>query len=640
MATEKLFRAVVSGPVTAMDEAIRSLMLDREFQPLQASTTLGGRGELQVPDCDDIYRPALESAVALLGKLGIQPAFRDFRNAGYTLENCQSWLSESTGEVARLTTKRNSAVSLAHDDAELIGRLEPFSLLEVDLEELLDMKSMRIHFGSTQIEFWDALRAEAETEYGAFLFRSGFDTEKIYCILLTLPGTSVMAEERLCSAGLQLEEIPNAAGLTGIPAERIAALRTEAEEARRQGEELTKQLQELAAKMGVEALARYSFLKYMSEGAALRRMAGTDGDAFFICGWLPAGERDGFKAAAEALGCTCRVEKPGVLDQANVPVKLKKGRLAQVFAPFVDMYGVPAYGEADPRLFLALTYCLFFGMMFGDIGQGVVLILVGLYMYKKRGMWLGGILACVGVPAILFGCIYGSVFGNEHILPGFKVLEGDGVVTILLVSAAIGILLILLTGIINIITCFRQREYRKAVFSANGITGVLFLALLIAGVVLTMALSVPVFSSAVYWIVLAVLLLTIWFSEPLALLLHLERKHDEQHSLGMMILEGFFELFEAVLSWLSNCLSFLRVGTYAVIHAIMMMIVYQLSAQADGGYSIFGLVIGNAIVMVIEAALVCIQSLRLEFYELFSRFYTGRGTSFEPAVVDYSSGRV
>ena len=71
----------------------------------------------------------------------------------------------------------------------------------------------------------------------------------------------------------------------------------------------------------------------------------------------------------------------------------------------------------------------------------------------------------------------------------------------------------------------------------------------------------------------------------------------------------------------------------------MMMIVYQLSAQADGGYSIFGLVIGNVIVMVIEAALVCIQALRLEFYELFSRFYTGRGTTFQPVTVDYSSGR-
>lgn len=638
MATEKLTRAVVSGPIKVMDEAIRTLMLDREFQPLQASSTLGGRGELKVPDCDDVYRPALDSAIALLNKLGVKPQFRDFRGADYTLENCQKAISDASGEVSRLATKRNSALSLAHDDDELITRLEPFSLLDVDLEELLDMKSMRLHFGSTEMEYWDGLRTEAEKEPGAFLFRSGFNSEKIYCILLTLPGESVMSEEHLCSFGLTLEDLPNAAGLTGIPSKRIAELRAEAAEAKRQGEELTRQLQALADKLSTDILARYSWLKHRSEGIALRRMAGTDGGAFFICGWMPESDCEGFKAACDALGCSCRFEKLGVMDHGNVPVKFKKGRLAKIFAPFVDMYGVPAYGEADPRLFLALTYCLFFGMMFGDIGQGAVLILVGLYMYKKRGMWLGGILACVGVPAILFGFIYGSVFGNEHLLPGFKVLEGDGVVTILLVSAAIGVLLILLTGVLNIMTCFRRREYRKAVFSANGITGVLFLALLVAGVVLNMALGIPVLSSTVYWIVLAVLLLTIWFSEPLALLLKLEHGHEEK-SIGMMILEGFFELFEAVLSWLSNCLSFLRVGTYAVIHAIMMMIVYQLSAQADGGYSIFGLVIGNVIVMVIEAALVCIQSLRLEFYELFSRFYTGRGISFQPAVVDYNSGR-
>ena len=637
MATEKLTRAVVSGPITAMDDAILALMLDHEFQPQQASSTLGGRGELKVPECDDVYRPALDSAIALLGKLGVKPAFRDFKNADYTLENCKKAIEDYSGEVTRLATKRNSALSLAQDDEELITRLEPFSLLEVDLEELLDTRSMRLHFGSTEMEYWPELRRAAEDEEGVFLFRSGFTSEKLYCIMLSLPGESIMSEEHLCSLGLTMEDLPNAAGLKGIPSKRIAELRAEAAEARRQGEELTRQLQAMAEKLSADVLARYSWLKYRSEGVALRRMVGTDGNVFYLCGWMPEKDRESFKAACSGLGCSCRFEKPGVMDHGKVPVKFKKGRLAKVFAPFVDMYGVPAYGEADPRLFLALTYCLFFGMMFGDIGQGVVLILVGLYMYKKRGMWLGGILACVGVPAILFGLIYGSVFGNEHLLPGFKVLEGDGVVTILLVSAAIGVLLILLTGVLNIMTCFRQRDYRKAVFSANGITGVLFLALLVTGVVLTMALSIPVLSSTVYWIVLAVLLLTIWLSEPLALLLKLERPHEEK-SIGMMVLEGFFELFEAVLSWLSNCLSFLRVGTYAVIHAIMMMIVYQLSAT-DGGYSIFGLVIGNVIVMVIEAALVCIQSLRLEFYELFSRFYTGRGVCFQPAAVDYSSGR-
>ena len=638
MATEKLTRAVVSGLYDKLDDAICALMLDREFQPLSACSSLGGRGELRVPESEDIYRPALDSAVALLNKLGVKPEFRDFKSAGYTLEDCQKAIAELSGEYSRLATKRNSAMSLAQDDEELISRLEPFSLLEVDLERLLDTKSMRIHFGSTEIEYWPELRNTAEGEKGVFLFRSGFDSEKIYCILLTLPDESVLAEEELCAAGLTLEDLPNAAGLTGIPAERIAALRAEAESARAQGEEFDRQLAALAARRSGELLARYSWLKYMSEAVSLRRMAGTDGHAFYICGWMPASGKDDFAAAAKALGCSCRFEKPGPHDAGRVPVKFKKGKLAQVFAPFVDMYGVPAWGEADPRLFLALTYCLFFGMMFGDIGQGAVLILVGLYMYKKRGSWLGGILACVGVPAIIFGLIYGSVFGNEHLLPGFKVLEGDGVVTILLVSAAIGIFLILLTGVLNIMTCFRQREFRKALFSANGVTGVLFLALLVAGVVLTMVLSIPVLSSAAYWAVLGVLLLTIWLSEPLALLLRLERNHEDK-GIGMMVLEGFFELFEAVLSWLSNCLSFLRVGTYAVIHAIMMMIVYQLSAKSGGGYSIFGLVIGNAIVMVIEAALVCIQSLRLEFYELFSRFYTGRGTSFKPATVDYSSGR-
>ena len=100
--------------------------------------------------------------------------------------------------------------------------------------------------------------------------------------------------------------------------------------------------------------------------------------------------------------------------------------------------------------------------------------------------------------------------------------------------------------------------------------------------------------------------------------------------MGMMILEGFFELFEGRAQLALQLPELPACGTYAVIHAIMMMIVLPALRAGGRGYSIFGLVIGNVIVMVIEAALVCIQSLRLEFYELFSRFYTGRGTAFEP----------
>ena len=116
-------------------------------------------------------------------------------------------------------------MSLAADDEELITRFEPFSLLNVPLEELLEVKSMRLRFGKVDAELWDELRHVAESEFGAFIFRSGFSGDKVCCILLTLTGGVLREEERLVEYGFESEDRPNAAGLTGIPAERMAQLR-------------------------------------------------------------------------------------------------------------------------------------------------------------------------------------------------------------------------------------------------------------------------------------------------------------------------------------------------------------------------------------------------------------------------------
>ena len=630
-----MLRAVISGPVDKLDEAIRGLVLGMEFHPLSALDVFG-RGELTAPALDDPYRPALSAALALLSKLGVEPQFRDFEGLGYELEDCERYISLTSAEAARVITHRNAEMSLAADNEELISRFEPFSLLTVDLEELLGVKRLKLHFGSIEDEIWDEVRAEAERERGAFLFRSGFREGRVCCILLTLPGEAILEEDRLRDYGFESEAAPNAAGLTGIPAERIAALRAEAVEARRQASELTAELEALKARERERALSHYSYLRYMSESFDLRRFAAVNDEVFYLCGWLPATELEAFKAAAEELDCICSLDKPGHADIGHVPVKFSQGFFSRIFAPFVQMYGAPAYGESDPRVFMFITYCLLFGLMFGDVGQGVVLVLFGLFLLKKKGMWLGRILAAVGCSAVVFGFVYGSVFGNEHLLPGFKVLEGNGVVTILLFTAGVGVVLILISGVLNIITGFRQKDYRKALFSANGVTGVLFLAGIVGCAASDALFGTGLLSSGAVWFVFALLLLSIWLGEPLVLMFGLVPREQHKTSVGMMLLEGFFELFEAFLSWLSNCLSFLRVGTYAICHAIMMLIVYALS-ETSGGYSIFGLVIGNIIVMGIEAALVCIQALRLEFYELFGRFYTGRGETFVPAHIDYSS---
>ena len=619
MATEKLLKALVSGPAELLDEAIHKLILDREFHPLSAAT-LGGRRGLLRPEGEDPFRPALDSAAALLTKLGIRAEFAEFRDRGWTLEDCTEYISRVSGAATRVITQRNAASSLAQDDEELISRFEPFSLLDVDLGQLLDVSHMRLRFGRVEPELWDELRAEAEKEHGAFLFRSGFAGDKVCCILLTLQGGVLREEERLVEYGFEPEDPPNAAGLTGVPAKRMEELRTEADAARKQAQALSEELGRIAQRERDEALSRWSWLKYMSEGFALRQYAGYDGDEFFLSGWLPAADAEDFKRAAEALGCVCSFEHPGRGDHGHVPVKLKESFWTRIFAPFVKMYGYPAYGECDPRIFMVITYCLLFGVMFGDVGQGALLVLIGIYMLKKKGMWLGRILAAVGCAAVVFGFVYGSVFGNEHLLPGFKVLEGGGVMQILLVSAGGGVVLILISGVLNILTAFR------------------FLAGIVGCAVSDALFATSLLSKGPVWLVFALLLLSIWLGEPLTMLFGLAPKeHGHKTSAGMMLLEGFFELFEAFLSWLSNCLSFLRVGTYAICHAIMMLIVYALSETSGGGYSIIGLVLGNALVMLIESVLVCIQALRLEFYELFGRFYTGRGTPFEPARVDYSA---
>ena len=638
MATEKLLRALVSGPEEKLDEAIHRLILDREFHPLSAATLGGHHHSLTKQEGEDPYRPALDAATALLGRLGLKAGFREFRGRGYGLEDCTAYITATSGAAARIITHRNAAMSLADDDEELISRFEPFSLLDVRLEELLEVKNIRLRFGKVQEELWDELRHVAESEFGAFIFRTGFSGDKVCCILLTLAGGVLREEERLVEYGFEPEERPNAAGLTGVPAERMAGLRAEAEAARAQAGALSEELAALAAREEDEALSRWCWLKYMSEGFSLRSLAGHDSGEFYLTGWLPEADGPGFKQAAEALGCVCSFERPGRGEAGHVPVKLKEGFWYRVFAPFVTMYGYPAYGECDPRIFMLVTYCLLFGVMFGDVGQGALLVLIGLYMAKKKGMWLGRILAAVGCAAVVFGFVYGSVFGNEHLLPGFKVLEGSGVMQILLVSAGGGVVLILISGVLNIMTAFRQRDYRAALFSANGVTGVLFLAGAVSCAVSDAAFGTGLLSQKPLLFAFGLLLLSIWLGEPLTMALGLAPKeHGHKSSVGMLLLEGFFELFEAFLSWFSNCLSFLRVGTYAICHAIMMLIVYELSATSGGGYSIFGLVLGNALVMLIESVLVCIQALRLEFYELFGRFYTGRGSPFEPVRVDYTA---
>ena len=189
--------------------------------------------------------------------------------------------------------------------------------------------------------------------------------------------------------------------------------------------------------------------------------------------------------------------------------------------------------------------------------------------------------------------------------------------------------------IINICIGFKHKDYERAVFGNNGLAGlVLYMGAVIA-VAGLMLYNINVLSPWFIIFVIVIPVLLIFLREPLGKLLKKRKDVKPADGIGTFILENFFEMFEYVLSYLSNTMSFLRVGGFILSHAGMMAVVMSLSEMMSGGGTIAVMVIGNIFVMCLEGLIVGIQVLRLEFYEIFSRFYNGDGKEYEPASISY-----
>jgi len=347
---------------------------------------------------------------------------------------------------------------------------------------------------------------------------------------------------------------------------------------------------------------------------------------FTFVGWMA--ERDAKSLEEEIASDDLAVfTRYGETEEAP-PVRLKNPPIIRQFEFFTRLYGLPIYGELDPTPLLAVTYTLLFGLMFGDVGHGLVLALLGLYIHIIIKRPLGGILTVVGVSAMCFGFLYGSIFGFEDILPALWRRPMADITATLLFAVWVGVGLILLSMCLHMYNAIKQGRFGDFLFGANGVAGLLFYS----------AILWLVFRS-LFWgqginpgvIALAVLPLAfVALKHPITRLI--ERKNGkeapEKTGPGMLIFNTAINLFETLLTYATNTISFVRVGAFAISHAGMMHVVLQLSQGAAGSRNLVVLILGNVLVMVIEGLLVGIQVLRLDFYEIFSRFYTGGGRGF------------
>jgi V/A-type H+-transporting ATPase subunit I len=310
------------------------------------------------------------------------------------------------------------------------------------------------------------------------------------------------------------------------------------------------------------------------------------------------------------------------------PTKLRNIKLFKPFEMFIKMYGLPSYNEIDPTSFVAITYSIIFGIMFGDVGQGLALVIGGALLYFIKKMNIAAIIALAGVFSTIFGFLYGSVFGFEDWIHPIWLSPRENVMTVLFTAVGFGVLLILIAMIINIINGIKAKDWGKVLFGTNGVAGLFFYAALITSVVLIFTgHALP--GAILMFLFFGVPLLLIFFKEPLTHVLQKKSRIFPEHK-AMFFVEATFELFEVLLSYVTNTISFLRVGAFALSHAAMMGVVMLLSGAESGDPNIIALIFGNIFVSAMEGLIVGIQVLRLEYYEMFSRFYKGSGKEFKP----------
>lgn len=368
---------------------------------------------------------------------------------------------------------------------------------------------------------------------------------------------------------------------------------------------------------------------------------------FILAGWISAKNENEFKAKlSDIKDIECTVSSVKGNKRLSPPVKLKNGWFSRPFEFYVDMYGLPDYNEMDPTTFVAISYSLLFGIMFGDLGQGIVLSLVGLFMYHVMGMALGRILTRCGFFSAIFGVVFGSVFGFEHTLDplyktiGFdekpiEVMNPQTTNIIIYAAVGIGVVMIVIAMMLNIYSSIRRHDKESLLFGPNGLAGCVFYISLVAGLVSSFLFGRSIMNTPYVLCFIILPLLLIFLREPLGKLVNGDPDWQPE-SWGGYMAQSFFELFETVLSYITNTMSFLRVGAFVLVHAGMMMVVFTLADMTSGFAYLAIVILGNALVIALEGLLVGIQVLRLEFYEMFSRFYSGQGRAFSPITIKKS----
>lgn len=636
MAIERMKLMKISGALEQLPAVSEALCESESFQPDAAAKYISSSmGFLPFAD-ENPYTQKLATLTDFAASLGF-PLEVQAASVAATDDADDAYIRAVEARAAELLETRRILTEQKEVCEDGIRKYSHFTGLDLDLDGISACEFVKVRFGHMPKESAERLQTVFK-DYPYLLFCPCSEDKTDYWGVYFAP-VDRLDEVDGIFAFLLFEpfSVPGAAGTVD---EVLAEIRKSIAILDGQLSENKDQLRALWKEEQAHCNQLYTGLLRKDAIFSLRSYALHNERSFMLVGFVPESRVHKVAARLDVLeGVSTEVGEPPKSDKVSVPVEYKKRgplyrALVAPYRYYIEMYGSPGRSDVDVTPFVAFTYTILFGIMFGDLGQGLVVSLAGLLLWKLKKMELGKILIPCGLSSVVFGFLFGSVFGFEDLLdPVYHAmgLSGkpfsvmDSINTVLLIAIGIGVVLMVAAMLIHVYASFKRKQVGEALFSQNGVAGIV---LYLMGVNLAsgfMGGPAPV-PTGLCAALLGVSAVLVYIKEiPIGLIdRHPDWKPD---SIGDFLLQNFFELIEYLLSYLSNTLSFLRVGAYVLVHAGMMMVVFSLAGESE---NLFVIVLGNILVIVLEGLLTGIQVLRLEYYEMFSRFYEGDGVPFTP----------
>ena len=629
----------ITGPKGDIDRVVNQYLSKYEIQLENALSELKTVKDLRPFMEINPYRDDLNRANSLAARLS-QPLPEE--NGTLSVEEALSTIQEIDQVVSGLSERENSLSQKKEGLLSSLKQIEPFLNFKFNIHEVFGFRFIKYRFGKIAHEYYDKFETYVYDNLDTLFFKCGSDDQYIWGVYF-VPATQAVKVDAVYTS-LHFERLHVPDEYNGTPEEYVNKLKAELKNVSDELENCQKSLQAELENRKTNLLKAKNTLEELSANFDVRKMAACtkgkeENQIFYIlCGWMTEKDAARFQKEIEhdpKLYCILEDEDHNVLNQP--PTKLKNPRIFKPFEMYIRMYGLPAYNEIDPTVFVAITYSFIFGAMFGDVGQGLLLCMGGALLYKWKKMNLAAIISCAGFFSTIFGFLYGSIFGFEDVLPALWLRPMNAMMTIpfigklntvFIIAVAFGMFLILLAMVLHIINGIKAHDPESAWFDTNGLAGFLFYGAIVAVILLYMTgKKLP--ATAILVVMFVVPLILIALKEPLGKLVQKKADYMPKQK-GMFVVQTFFELFEVLLSYFSNTISFVRVGAFAVSHAAMMEVVLMLAGVESGSPNWIVVILGNLFVCGMEGLIVGIQVLRLEYYEMFSRFYKGTGREFVP----------